>query len=123
MTAPEVDVVEVWWWGLHLMETSGRWGLDLNCWIRSEGGMRFGDIPGKFVSKKAGTDGSGSDERDWKVDGGAKSVHVNDLSLDGMAMNIIGSDDGGVGQMWRWLGDMAKSLPSLPLPCVADEGG
>ena len=87
------------------MVMSGRWGFLVNWVMRSEGSMSSGDTPGKLAAKKLGSSVFGSWERVSNVDCGAKSVHVKDLSRDGIAMNMKCVP----GQMWRWFGDMAKS--------------
>ncbi len=83
----------------------GRCGLLVNCCNNVEGLIRLGQTPGKFFSKKGRRDIFGSLERSAKQVDGAKSVHVNDLSSDGMAMNINSPP----GQMCRWFGEIWKS--------------
>ena len=66
------------WWGLHLMDINGRWGLCVKEEIREEGLMK--DVtPGKCVSKKEGRE-CGSDSRMEKCEEGRKRVHVKEPS-------------------------------------------
>jgi hypothetical protein len=68
--------------------------------------MRFGETPGKFSRKKVETasSGLGAEERALNVESGAKRVQVKDLSVLGIAMNILSE----LGQMCRWLGEVRK---------------
>ena len=66
----------------------GRWGFSWNCLKRSEGGMRSGETPGKYLWKNFGSFCSGFSDMELKWLAGAKSVQVKDLSNDGMAMNM-----------------------------------
>ena len=60
--------------------------------------------------KKGRRRDAGSLDRWVNVELGAKSVHVNDLSREGMAMNIR---EGPPGQICRWFGEMACLCISL----------
>lgn len=80
------------------MDMSGKWGLDVNCFIRSCSGMRAGVTPGKWVLKNWGSKEEGFLVRVSKCEEGAKSVHVKEWSREGIAMNIMEP----AGQMCRW---------------------
>lgn len=60
--------------------------------------------PGKWLSKNWGRLDAGSLDKESKWSAEAKRVQVKEPSDEGMAMNMTES----AGQMWRWLGSMAK---------------
>lgn len=78
------------------MDIRGRCGFDLNWFKRACGLMRSGNTPGKFIVKKVSSVAE-SEERWVKREGGANKVQVNDLSREGIAMNMNEPP----GQMWR----------------------
>lgn len=76
--SPTMTTESATWCGSHLMLMSGRWGLLSNEVIRVEGSMRE-ETPGKWASKKAGTE-LRSDSRAAKCPEGRKRVHVKQPS-------------------------------------------
>lgn len=69
------------------MDIRGRCGFELNWFKRACELMRSGKTPGKFIVKKVSSV-EVSEERWVKREGGANKVQVNDLSREGIAMNM-----------------------------------
>lgn len=85
--SPRMTTEDLKWYGVHLMDIKGRCGFELNWFRRACGVMRSGKTPGKFLMKKVSSV-VGLEERWVKREGGANKVQVNDLSREGIAINM-----------------------------------
>ena len=70
------------------MDIRGRWGFSVYCFCRSDVDIRSGQTPGKFAWKNLASFCSGFSDIDLKQLAGANRVQVNDLSSEGIAMNM-----------------------------------
>ena len=74
------------------------------CFWRSDWEISSGQTPGKFLWKNLTSFCSGFSDMELKWLAGANRVQVNDLSSDGIAINMKEPP----GQICRWFGSMAK---------------
>src|SRR4051812_13691427 len=86
--SPRITALLEKWYGVHLMEIKGRCGFVTNCAVISSAEMRSGMTPGKWMLKTSAME-EGLEVRESKSADGMNRVEVNDLSVLGMAMNIM----------------------------------